>query len=79
MILFMISKPSKIDAFLLRTGLYHHLLANGKYDHRDFPVYDSASYLGLDEFWKIKHERIYGFFNTAGWRRNTFLRRLMRL
>lgn len=78
MILFMISRPSKIGAFLQRTGLYHHLLADGKYDHRDFPVYGLTSDLGLDGFWKIKHERIHRFFNTAGWSRNTFLRRLMR-
>lgn len=78
MVRFMVSKPSKIGNYLAGMGLYHHLLPNGTENYMDSPVYEPSSNLELNDFWKTKGERIHKFFHTAGWRRNTFRRRLMR-
>ena len=77
MVLFMVSKPSKIGRYLLGMGLYHHLLPN-KAKWRDFPTYEPLSSLELHDFWRRKGERIHKFFHEAGWRQNTYRRRLMR-
>lgn len=78
MILFMVSRPSEINLYLSTMGLYYHLLPNGKEMYACFVSYDPSVYLELDEFWRKKGEQIHEFFNTAGWRQNTFRRRLMR-
>lgn len=82
MVLFMVSKPSKIRKYLLGMGLYHHLLPNGEKPNggrwMDYPTYEPHSSLELHDFWRRKGERIHKFFHEAGWRQNTYRRRLMR-